>query len=131
MRYNFLMPYISKQELAFSNNAFQHSYTSLSAVTTKYSRDSAINNCQSWGGGTELCSCVTSLAYNKSIPNFKIEVQNSTCTGDRLNYGHIMQTLPHSLCSFHHPHGTVENKTQNQRLYTADIDMSKISLFLL
>lgn len=53
----------------------------------------------------KLCSCVTSIACSNSILNFKIEVQNSTCTRDRLNYGHIMQTLPHSLCSFHYPHG--------------------------
>lgn len=38
---------------------------------------------------TKLCSCVTPLAYYKSILNFITEVENSACTGDTLNYGHI------------------------------------------
>lgn len=76
----------------------------------------------------KLCSCVTSLACKENMLNFKTEVQNSTCMRDRLNYGCTMQTLPHSLCSFHHPHGTAENKTHSQRWYTTDTVTSKRSL---
>lgn len=89
-----------------------------SAISCDNSRHSDINNCQNFQGEkkmTQLCSRVTSLTYNKSILNFKTEVQNSACTGGRLSYGHTMQTLPHTLRSFHHPHGTVETKTQSQR----------------
>lgn len=67
------MPYISKQELAFSNNAFQHSYTSLSAVTTKYSRDSAINNCQSWGGGQNCVAVLPHLPITRAFRILKLK----------------------------------------------------------
>lgn len=40
----------TKGELAFSSYTFQHSDTSLSAVTTKYSRDPAPKNCQTFQG---------------------------------------------------------------------------------
>lgn len=103
MRYNFLMPYIITP-----NRNLLSPTMHFNIQTHHYQLTWPSTNVKSSRGKKKiikLCSCVTSIACSNSILNFKIEVQNSTCTRDRLNYGHIMQTLPHSLCSFHYPHG--------------------------